>query len=191
MKSTPRRRITQLCGHLGRNAVAGGEHTKLLEGITVIEMATVIAAPSCAAILSDLGANVIKVERPGGDTWRSSKSMFENDNRGKRSVCIDITDEAGKEMLFKLLDQADVFVTNIRGQALTKLGCDYKTLSARYPRLIFGWLTAHGMEGPDVDLPGYDIGAFWARSGELNSVARIDTVSVIESVLRWELDHQV
>jgi crotonobetainyl-CoA:carnitine CoA-transferase CaiB-like acyl-CoA transferase len=111
-------RMNRIRSHL----TSGEDNSKLLQGIRVVELATVIAAPACTALLADLGADVIKIERPGGDTWRSAQSMFEQDNRGKRSVCIDLTKLEGVQLFSKLVDGADVFVTNIRSAGLKKLG---------------------------------------------------------------------
>jgi crotonobetainyl-CoA:carnitine CoA-transferase CaiB-like acyl-CoA transferase len=136
-----------------------------LAGLHIIDLSTVIAAPAAAAMMADFGATVTKVEAPGGDAWRSGGAMFSQDNRGKRSMCIDLASDEGYAVFLKMVAAADVLVTNMRGKALRKLRCDYETLRAVKPDLIFAMLTAHGLEGPDVELPGYDIGAFWARSG--------------------------
>lgn len=154
---------------------------RMLAGIRVVELATVVAGPTCASFLSDMGADVIKVEPPQGDSWRTQvgvnpstgkdfrgepfSSCFENANRGKRSVIIDLTTDAGTVAMLSLLVTADVFLTNVRLQALQKLGLDWASLRLKLPRLIFAHLTAWGVGGPKENDAGYDVGAFWAASG--------------------------
>ena len=90
---------------------------------------------------------------------------FELDNRGKRSVVLDLRSEAGIAAMWKLLETADVFLTNLRPDALERLGLDPTTVRARLPRIVYASVTGYGLEGPERDRAGYDIGAFWARSG--------------------------
>lgn len=147
----------------------------LLKGLKVVEFATYIAAPGAAGILGDWGADVIKVERPGGDAMRqafadaktaiSGNPTFEMDNRGKRGVALDISKPEGREALARLAAQADVFLTNVRPASLKKAGLDEATLRAVNPRLIYAAVTGYGLEGPDAGLPGFDVTAFWARAG--------------------------
>eukprot|EP01062_Namystynia_karyoxenos_P064983 TRINITY_DN5819_c0_g2_i1.p1 TRINITY_DN5819_c0_g2~~TRINITY_DN5819_c0_g2_i1.p1 ORF type:complete len:448 (+),score=135.61 TRINITY_DN5819_c0_g2_i1:191-1345(+) len=147
----------------------------MLNGVRIVELATVIAAPSATAVLADYGADVIKVEEPAGDYFRKEAivltrdkphgPLFENVNRGKRSVVLDLKKEADKETMKRLLATADVFVTNVRPAALERLGFDYETLHRLYPRLVYAHLHAWGMEGPNKDMPGYDAGAFFAATG--------------------------
>ena len=117
--------------------VTGKSQPQLLAGVTVVELATVIAAPSACALLADHGANVIKVERPGGDSWRNGLSMFENDNRGKRSISLDISHPSGMKVFVALVKHADVFVTNLRecahkaGYRLRQLEAEKSGLSTR------------------------------------------------------------
>jgi crotonobetainyl-CoA:carnitine CoA-transferase CaiB-like acyl-CoA transferase len=146
----------------------------MLDGLRVVELAAWVAGPSAAGVLADWGADVIKVEPPGGDPQRrvfqaigvsvAVAPPFELDNRGKRSVVLDLRSDEGREAMERLLDTADVFITNFRLDALERLGLDHATLRAKYPRLIYAGVTGYGMEGPDRNRPGYDIGAFWARS---------------------------
>ena len=91
--------------------------------------------------------------------------IFENDNRSKRSIVIDLRKSEGRDLAHELLERADVFVTNMRQAGLRRLGLDHESLLARYPRLIYGAITGYGLEGPDADRAAYDIAAFWARSG--------------------------
>lgn len=154
-----------------------------MEGIKVVEMGVWIAGPAAGGILADWGADVIKIEPPGlGDPARSFAKMlggdldmnppFEMDNRSKRSVVLDLTKSSGIEIALELIDEADVFISNIRPAALGRLGLDHQTLLARNNRLIYGALTGYGMAGPDKDRAAYDIAAFWARSGIANALAR-------------------
>ena len=147
------------------SSASPASETSILAGVKVVDLSTVIAGPACAAMMADFGASVTKIEPPGGDSWRSAGAMFEQDNRGKRSVCLDLSSDEGHEIFLKILESTDVVVTNMRGPALRKLRCDYESLKCAKPDIIVALLTAHGVEGPDVDLPGYDIGAFWARTG--------------------------
>ncbi|MFN3523688.1 MAG: CaiB/BaiF CoA transferase family protein [Phenylobacterium sp.] len=147
----------------------------LLKGLKVVEFASYIAAPGAAGILGDWGAEVIKVERPGGDAMRhvfadaksdlAGNPTFEMDNRGKRSVVLDIGRPEGREALARLAASADVFLTNVRAQSLRKAGLDEASLRAANPRLIYALVTGYGMEGPEADTPGFDVTAFWARAG--------------------------
>lgn len=148
----------------------------MLEGLRIVEYATYIAAPGAGGIMSDWGADVIKVEPPGGDPIRmffasvgiegvAVNPVFELDNRGKRGVVLDTAQESGRDALLRLVDRADVFLTNVRPGGLKRAGLDYEALRARNPRLVYATLTGYGLDGPDADRPGMDSAAFWARSG--------------------------
>ncbi len=148
----------------------------MLTGLKVVELATYIAAPGAGGIMADWGAEVIKVEPPGGDPIRqffasagiegvAVNPVFELDNRGKRGVVLDTTKPDGRDALLKLIDGADVFLTNVRPGGLRRSGLDHGALLERNPRLIYATLTGYGLEGPDADRPGMDAAAFWARSG--------------------------
>ena len=146
-----------------------------LEGVRVVELAQWVAGPSAAGIMADWGADVVKVEPPGGDPQRAVFGAvgvrgdipvppFEVDNRGKRSIVLDL--RAGDlDHLHALLATADVLVTNLRPGALDRLGLEHDRLTDRYPRLVYGAITGYGLDGDDRDRAGYDVGAFWARSG--------------------------
>jgi len=147
-----------------------------MEGIRVVEMGVWVAGPSCAAILRDWGAEVVKIEPPGGDPFRGwAASMmgvsvdvnppFDVDNRGKRSVALNLDRDEARAIARKLVDQADVFVTNMRPRVLDDFGLDYATLSQANPRLVYAQITGYGPDGPNRDRAAYDIGAFWSRSG--------------------------
>lgn len=148
----------------------------MLKGLRVVEYATYIAAPGAGGMMADWGADVIKVEPPGGDPIRNFfasvgietdavNPVFELDNRGKRGVVLDTAQEAGREALLRLIDGADVFLTNVRPGGLKRAGLDHDALLKRNPRLVYATLTGYGLEGPDADRPGMDAAAFWARSG--------------------------
>lgn len=146
-----------------------------LEGYRVVELGMWVAAPAAAAMLADWGAEVVKVEAPTGDPNRytlkhvgqdvESAPPFETDNRGKRSVVLDLRSEEGRSALDRLLERADVFVTNLRPGALERLALDPESLRRRHPRLVVGTLTGYGWTGPERDRAGYDVSAFWARPG--------------------------
>lgn len=147
----------------------------MLEGLKVVEYATYVAAPGAAGIMTDWGADVIKVEPPTGDPIRLFFSslgvesdlnpIFEMDNRGKRGIVLDTTKAEGRDALLRLIDRADVFLTNVRPGGLKRAGLDPDTVMQRCPKLIYATLTGYGLEGPDADRPGMDAAAFWARSG--------------------------
>ena len=155
---------------------------KPLSGIKVIAMSTFIAVPACARLLAEFGAEVIKIESKGGDLVRFNGvsegrlgSPYENttydlENAHKRDLVINLKAPEGREILFKLLETTDVFLTNWRPQALAKLGLDYESIKDRYPKLVYGAFTGYGETGPDCNLPGYDFTAFWARGGIMGSL---------------------
>ena len=147
-----------------------------LGGVRVVELGVWVAGPACAGVLADWGAEVIKVEPPEGDPQRNifgalgqsdqpAVPPFEIDNRGKKSVVIDLRDDAGRERMYALLATADAFVTNVRLAALGRLGLDPDTVRAKFPKLVYGIITGYGLDGPDAHRPGYDLGGYWARSG--------------------------
>ncbi|MBE6962191.1 MAG: CoA transferase [Ruminococcaceae bacterium] len=149
---------------------------KPLDGIRVIELANYVAAPIVGRICADMGAEVVKIEGRGGDAWRATSMghtktghdenpLFDIFNVGKKSISLNMKTDDGKELLFKLLEDADVLITNTRNQSLVKLGLDYESLKDRYPRLIYATLTGYGYEGPDCNAPGFDNIAFWSRPG--------------------------
>jgi len=154
-----------------------------LEGIKVVEMGVWVAGPAAGGMLADWGAQVVKIEPPVvGDPARLFAKMlggdlpfnpvFENDNRSKRSIAVDLRSEEGLEIAFDLIEGADIFVSNIRPAALERLGLDSKTLCERFPKLIYAVITGYGLEGPDADRAAYDIAAFWARSGIAHSLTQ-------------------
>jgi crotonobetainyl-CoA:carnitine CoA-transferase CaiB-like acyl-CoA transferase len=147
----------------------------ILDGVRVVELTAWVAGPAAAGVLADWGADVVKVEPASGDPQRaifgaigsreqSSVPPFELDNRGKRGIVLDLRAEPGKEAMERLLSRADVFVTNMRVNALSRLGLDPTAVRERHPSLVYGIITGYGLKGPDANRPGYDVGAFWARS---------------------------
>ena len=147
-----------------------------LAGIRAVELGVWVAGPSAGAVLADWGAAVVKIEPPLGDPFRGlyvvssgvelpANPPFELDNRGKRSVALDLGKAEARGVVDRLLDGADVFITNVRPAGLARLGLDYPQLSPRFPRLVYGRITGYGEQGPDADRPAYDVGAFWARAG--------------------------
>ncbi|MBY0275165.1 CoA transferase [Candidatus Binatia bacterium] len=147
-----------------------------LEGTKVVELGFWVAGPATAGILSDWGASVVKIEPPRGDPFRGIflsavgidvpfNPPFELDNRGKRSIVLDLKHEEARALARELIAGADVFVSNLRPGALDKLGLDYESLSREHPELVYCSVTGYGVTGPDRDRPAYDIGAFWSRGG--------------------------
>lgn len=152
--------------------------TAPLAGIRVLEVANWLAAPSCAALLADLGADVVKVEPPQGDAYRyltmasSGYSYdfqtcpgFEMDNRGKQSITLDLAKPGARAVLMRLAATSDVIVTNLVNERRANYGFTAETVHAVNPQAIFASVTGYGSEGPDADRPGWDHTSFWARSG--------------------------
>lgn len=137
-----------------------------LEGLKVIDLTRVLAGPLCTQILSDHGADVVKVEPPAGDETRrlgppfdssGSAAYFSALNRGKRSISLDLSKPDAQEVLHRLLDQADVLVENFLPGTMERWGLGYEqTLAARYPGLVYCSVTGFGRDGPLGGLPGYD-----------------------------------
>jgi crotonobetainyl-CoA:carnitine CoA-transferase CaiB-like acyl-CoA transferase len=147
-----------------------------LEGVRVVELGLWVAGPSAAAMLGDWGASVIKLEPPAGDPFRglfaslmgspaSLNPPFELDNRGKRSVALDLEKEEARAIALRLIGDADVFVTNMRPRVLEEFGLDYKSLHERFPRIVYGQVTGYGPDTESRDTAAYDIGAFWSQAG--------------------------
>jgi crotonobetainyl-CoA:carnitine CoA-transferase CaiB-like acyl-CoA transferase len=147
-----------------------------LEGIRVVEMGFWVAGPGAAGILADWGAEVIKIEPPEGDPMRGMflnaagidvpiNPPFELDNRGKRSIGLNLQHADGRAIAHQLLGAADVFVTNLRPSALKKFGLSYDDLRQLNSKLVYCHLTGYGLVGDDKDRPAYDVGAYWSRAG--------------------------
>ncbi|MGD0392376.1 MAG: CoA transferase, partial [Acidimicrobiales bacterium] len=153
-----------------------GSGLSTFTGLRVVEMGVWVAAPSAAALLADWGADVIKVEAPAGDPMRQvfgslgidsdmPNPAFSLDNRGKRSLVLNLRDPEGRRHLEDLLATADVFITNLRPDSLEGLGLEPEATAARHPRLVYCSISGFGLRGDERNRPTYDIGAFWARSG--------------------------
>jgi crotonobetainyl-CoA:carnitine CoA-transferase CaiB-like acyl-CoA transferase len=148
-----------------------------MAGVKVVELTAWVAGPATAGILADWGAEVVKIEPPnGGDPYRSFYSaaagialpinpMFELDNRGKRSIAVDLGTAEGREVALRTIGGADVFVSNLRLRALEHAGLDPASLLPRFPRLVYALATGYGLEGAERDRAAYDAGAFWGRAG--------------------------
>jgi len=150
----------------------------IFSGLKVVDFATFVAAPGASVILSDFGADVIKVEPPSGDLWRHANQMppmpvakdaypFHLANRNKRGIVLNLKSPSAQQVLEKLVKWADVFVVNTPHPARKKLKLEYADVVQWNPRLIYADLTGFGEKGPDSGLPGFDITAYWARSGLL------------------------
>ncbi|MDA0824219.1 MAG: CoA transferase [Proteobacteria bacterium] len=154
----------------------------LLDGIRVIEIATFVFMPSAGTVLSDFGADVIHVEPPGiGDPYRVLHHMkplpqgdknycWDLDSRNKRSLVVDLKTQAGHEIIIDLIKDADILITNFHPSVLTNLRITYEELSEINPRLIYAHGTGYGEFGDEVEKPGYDATAWWARTGLMDAV---------------------
>jgi crotonobetainyl-CoA:carnitine CoA-transferase CaiB-like acyl-CoA transferase len=144
----------------------------LLKGLRVVDLSTIVLGPYATQFLGDFGADVIKVEAQGGDVFRAVRPGRTNDlgvgflnfNRNKRSIAVDLKQKAGKEILHKLVAQADVFVHNMRGKSAQDLGADFATLKAVNPQLVYCAAPGFASTGPDAQSPAYD-DIIQARSG--------------------------
>jgi len=163
-----------------------GANDGVLSGLRVIDCATYVAGPAAATVMSDFGADVIKIERPpDGDLWRTFSSVpgypstdfhytWLLTSRNKRSIVLDLTKDAGRDTLLKLVAGADVFVTNFQQSLLDKFRLRWEDLRAANARLVYAHITGYGEKGEDADSPAYDGLAYWARSGLMTSVTGAD-----------------
>jgi formyl-CoA transferase len=151
----------------------------IFSGLKVVDFSSFVAAPAAAVMLSDFGADVIKVEPPSGDPWRFGHKIapqpaaddpyqFHLNNRNKRGLMLDLKSPSAQQVLQKLVTWADVFVVNTPHPARKKLKLEYDDVVQWNPRLIYADLTGFGEKGPDANLPGFDITSYWARSGLLS-----------------------
>jgi crotonobetainyl-CoA:carnitine CoA-transferase CaiB-like acyl-CoA transferase len=157
-----------------------------LEGIKVVEVAMWAFVPAAGGILSDMGATVIKVEPPTGDPLRGLKIgnsesaqhgfvlSWENYNRGKRSITLDLRQAKGVEVLYKLLEDADVFLTNLLPAARRRMKIDESEIRGRFPNIIYAVGSGLGANGPQADKGGFDSITFWARGGIASSITPDD-----------------
>jgi len=160
-------------------SAASGE--KPLAGLRVVEVAHYVAVPAAGAMLVDLGAEVVKIEPPRGEIYRRSRPKYagydsefpENpgfhlDNRGKRCLALDLTRPEAREVVLRLVDRADVFLTNLLPARRKKYGFDHETLLARRPSLLVGANSGNGLGGDEADKPAFDYSAYWARTGMMD-----------------------
>ncbi len=157
-----------------------------LKGVRVVEFAHWMAGPLAGGLMADWGADVVKVEPPGGEPMRTifakmgaragtPNAAFTLANRGKRSLVLDVKTEEGLAALGKLLEGADVLLTNLRPDALQRLGLGAAEVRQRFPRLVYCTVSAYGWGGPDQDRPGYDIAAFYGRTGVAHEITTAGT----------------
>ena len=165
--------MSDIVGRMAENADAEERIVGPLDGVRVVDMTTSYAGPTASMYLADLGATVIKVERPGaGDDARGwgppfadgTSAWFASANRNKRSIVVNLRTDEGLSVLHALIESADVFMENLNPSKLARLGVDPGTLRTRVPRLIYCAMSGVGLDGPDHRLPGYDLAA-QARSG--------------------------
>ena len=152
--------------------------TAPLEGLRVLEVASWLAAPSCASLMSDMGASVIKVEPPGGDAYRGLFAAlmgadfvhptFQFDNRGKRGVVLDLEQADGRALALELARDVDVFITNLTRPRLERYALTDQDVRDLAPRSVYAVLSGFGLDGADSERQGFDQSAFWARSGAMS-----------------------
>src|SRR5271165_4169287 len=151
----------------------------IFSGLKVVDLSSFIAGPSAAVILSDFGADVVKVEPPAGEAWRNGYKIppqprshdnypWHLNNRNKRGLSLDLKSPHSTEILERLVKWADVLIVNTPHPARKKLKLEYEDVAQFNPRLVYADLTGYGEQGPDASLPGFDITSYWARSGLLS-----------------------
>lgn len=163
--------------------LSGGDGKAMLEGVKVLDLTSVVFGPYCTQMLADLGAEVIKVEQPGsGDAFRWSGRSVANKgmapafmaiNRGKKSVALDLKQPEDNAAIKALVRDADVFILNVRGKAVERLGLDYESVRAINPEVIYVHCVGFGQEGPYADLQAYD-DVIQAASGAATLLSRVD-----------------
>lgn len=152
-----------------------------LAGVRVVEVANFVAVPAAGALLADLGADVVKVELPAGEIYRHGRPKFsgydsefpENpafhmDNKGKRSLPLDLKRSEAREALLRVIDRADIFITNLLPARRKKYGLDHESLLERHPSLLVGAVSGYGNGGGGADWPAFDYSAYWARTGMMD-----------------------
>jgi crotonobetainyl-CoA:carnitine CoA-transferase CaiB-like acyl-CoA transferase len=171
-----------------------GQDKGIFHGLKVLDCASFIAAPAAATVLSDFGADVIKIEPPGsGDPYRNLPNLpgyprsehnyaWHLEARNKRSIALDLAKPEGQAVLQRLVADADVFITNFPPTVRKKLGLTYETLAPLNPRLIYASFTGYGEKGAEADKPGFDSNAYWARSGLMDLVRADETTTPARSI---------
>jgi formyl-CoA transferase len=166
----------------------------IFEGLKVLDCASFIAAPAAATVLSDFGAEVIKIEPPGsGDPYRNLPNLpgyprsehnfaWLLESRNKRSLALDLSRPEGQAVLHRLAMEADVFITNFPPAVRGRLGISYAELSPLNPRLIYASFTGYGEKGEEANKPGFDSNAYWARSGLMDLVRAETSTTPARSV---------
>lgn len=160
-----------------------------LRGVKVLEIANFLAVPMGTALMADMGAEVIKIEPPGGDTTRGMQLAgdgarafnhgFQALNRGKRSLTIDLAKAGARDVVLRLASHADVLVTNLMTERLERYGIEYSAVCARKPDIVFAQLTGWGSAGAGADKPGFDSTAYWAGSGLMSLMGEQGTPAVV------------
>ncbi len=159
----------------------------ILEGIKVISMGQIVAIPAASSVMADWGAEVVKLEPLTGEMHRGQRTnqgvattgqvnwIMQVLNRNSRGLAIDLKQAPGKEIVYKLVRDADIFMSNYERSSVKRLGFDYATLSQINPRLIYGFVSGYGPVGPDKNERGYDFTAGWARSGMMYMIGEPGT----------------
>ncbi len=148
----------------------------LLHGMKVVDFSSYVAAPTCAKLLGEYGAEVIRIEPKISDSVRfvasqvygvrnGTNPLYDVINGNKRQICLDTRTSEGKEVLYRLIEQADVFVCNLREAQAKRAGIDFETLHAKYPKLVYANVTGYGDKGINAGKPGFDATAYHNRSG--------------------------
>lgn len=159
-----------------------------LDGIRVVEVANWLAAPNTTMMMADMGADVVKVEPPTGDFYRGHLAAdrgggrnynFEFENRGKRSITLDLTQRGASDVVKRLCEDADIFVTNLVRERVARYDLSYDELRQRNPRLVYTSITGYGARGPEADKPGFDASAFWAQSGIMGMIGKPDEAPTV------------
>ena len=159
----------------------------MLDGLKVVSMGQIVAIPAASSVMADWGADVVKLEPLTGEMHRGARTYQGVDasgavnwvmqvlNRNTRGIAVDLKQEAGRQIVHKLVQKADVFMSNYERNSVRRLGLDYATLSRVNPRLIYGFVSGYGPVGPDRDERGYDFTAGWARSGMMYMIGEPGT----------------
>ena len=166
--------------------------TKILKDFRVVEMGTYITGPAAGMLLADLGADVIKVEKPEtGDPFRAFKGglyspHFQTYNRNKRSIALDLQNPVDRDQALELVKQADVLVQNFKFGGMQKMGLGYEQLRAINPRLIYCSITGYGQTGPQAQRAGHDLN-YLAEAGILGLTRGADGAPVLPPVLAADI----
>jgi len=174
----------------------------IFEGLKVLDCASFIAAPAAATVLSDFGADVIKIEPHGaGDPYRNLPNLqgyphsehnfaWMLEARNKRSMALDLSKPEGQAVLHKLAAEADVFITNYPPAVRARLGITYDHLAPTNDRLIYASFTGYGEKGEEANKPGFDSNAYWARSGLMDLVRATPDTTPARSISRSRRDRR-